>query len=387
MRETCVNRQCPRPVLATVSGSCYKSQLNICSGTQNWLNSFLSGRSQLIDLEGTWSSPISSGNLGVIQGGPGSGFLFNLYINDLPSQVNRGIPATTTSHTTQQQYIDDGTLIVKGKTLNELKEKIGEEYLAVRKHLVNLRLVINDSKTQLMFITPKDKEDLNLTIGTSTIKHQSVIKILGLTISEDLKWDEHLWKGKGSVLRSIKTKTSLVRTLRPFINQQLLGQVGGAMINSTILYGAPLWGATTSHNKQIIQVAQTKAARAITTLWNKKGKIFHRQEILDKVNWPNVDQIITNSTLNLLKKATTNSTSAGLNKLFNTKQPNSKTRNNSIRINRENITTVSNNTFSSFAPELFNELPQHLKDPNLTNKQFKSKLKQHVKIHNKLDER
>ena len=353
---------------------------------ENWLRSFLGARSQLIDLEGTWSQPILTGSLGVVQGGPSSGFLFNLYINNLPSQVNGGQLATTTIHTTEKQFVDDGTLVVRGNSLTELKCNITKEYLVVRNFLINHRLVINDSKTQLMFVNPDKKEELLVCLGSTTIQHQPAVKILGLTINEDLRWDEHLWKGNNSMLRNIKIKSSLVRTLRPFVSRKLLGLVGGSLINSTILYGAPLWGATSAKNKQIIQVAQTRAARSITLSWNRVGTIYHRQEILNKINWPNVEQMIVSSTLNLLKKAISRRSSSGLNNLFKIKFPNSKTRNRCLRIDHRGTGSNSRKTFSSNAPVLFNELPGLLKDPKLTIRQFKSKLKSHLKCSKLLSE-
>ena len=78
-----------------------------------------------------------------------------------------------------------------------------------------------------------------------------------------MKFDNHLWAGKKSVLKSINAKSALLKTIKPFISPQALAQVGASLINSTILYAAPLWGTTTKNNIAKIQKGQTKAARQI----------------------------------------------------------------------------------------------------------------------------
>ena len=96
--------------------------LNLDIGTQNWLSSFLKEGSQLVEINGTRSPPLATGNIGVVQGGPSSGQLFNLYINSLPTVVNGGTVATLPHHSTHKQYVDDGSVVARGRTISELKK-------------------------------------------------------------------------------------------------------------------------------------------------------------------------------------------------------------------------------------------------------------------------
>ena len=59
--------------------------------------------------------------------------------------------------------------------------------------------------------------------------------------------------------------------------------MGNAIINSTIQYGAAIWGATTDQNVNKIQAAQIRAARILTKKWKKKDDGIHRQQILDSI--------------------------------------------------------------------------------------------------------
>ena len=196
-----------------------------------------------------------------------------------------------------------------------------------------------------------------------------------MTLSENLKWDEHLWRNKQNMVRSIQVKTAMLKILKPFVPSSILFNVGQAMVNSTILYGAPVWGATSKTNKNKIQSAQIRAARTITGTWNTKEKKSHRQDVLNQVGWLNVDQIINSSTLNLLKQTISNKTTHGMSKLFKVTQPQHSSRTNSLRVDHKGHPEKYNSSFSTNAPILFNNLNQELKNPNQTTKQFKTALR------------
>ena len=64
--------------------------------------------------------------------------------------------------------------------------------------------------------------------------------------------------------------------------------VGGALVNSSFLYAAPIWGTTTQQNINKVQKFQTRAARAITHReWNTIGPKMHIQALFEKIGWQN----------------------------------------------------------------------------------------------------
>ena len=353
--------------------------LNFDKNTLQFLRSFLATRSQLIEIDGTRSSPLMTGGQGVVQGGPSSGLLFNIYINDLPDQVNGLKQPTTSLCSTEKQYVDDGTIVVRGKNIRELKKNIIRDYIGVRDYLVNHRMVINGSKTQLTFLKPHpDPDELFIELEGTIIRHQPNIKILGVTISDDWKFEEHVWKGNGSITRNINCKASLMRTLKPYLPLHLLCQVGNSIINSTIMYCAPIWGPSSQANRAKVQKAQIKAARIITGKWSNKNVISHRQELLTSIKWPNVDQLITMSSLNLLKNAIAGQSSKGLEQMFKITEPRDNARRLEARIDHKGLKTRPDSIFSANTASLFNNLPSEIKYPGLTVRQFKRLVKEHT---------
>ena len=353
--------------------------LNLCSGTLRFLRSFLQNRSNLTEIEGIKSSVLATGKQGVVQGGPSSGLLFNIYINSMPAQVNNRTVAIEPSQSTCKQYVDDGTIIVRGKSISQLRRNIISDFRAVQDYLIEHRMVINASKTQLMLLLPhKEKEQFQIELDGNTIKSQKSIKILGLTLSDDLKFDEYIWKGKSSLIKRIKYRTSMVRTLKSYLPPRLIYQIGNSVINSTIQYGAALWGATSNCNIQKVQSAQIRAGRLLTGNW-RRGEIgLHRQQLLHSMKWPNVKQLIASATLNMVKSATSGDSSVGTNSLFRVTKPDIKLRKRGLRVDHKGPSTRTLLNFSANASFMFNNLPPHLKEQDLTTRQFKRKLKIHI---------
>ena len=238
-------------------------------------------------------------------------------------------------------------------------------------------MAINAQKSQLMILMPpKDRTNLNLHLNGNLITHQSTMKVLGVTLAEDMKFDKHLVSGKTSMIQAINTKAALLRTIKPFLSQEAIGKVGSSLINSTVLYAAPLWGTTTKTNTDKIQSAQVRAARIVTNkAWQRTKVKTHRQQTLNLLNWPNITQIVTSATLNLTKKATAKKSSTGMNNMFTNIRPKSQRGNPTFRIKHEGKANKSNNTFSVNATTLFNNLNTEMRNPLLTTDSFKSKLK------------
>ena len=350
--------------------------LSMGENTCKWLSHFLDGRSQFVEIGGYGSKTIRNGKYGVIQGGPGSGKLFGYYTNDLPAQVNSKRPQTNPSHTIAKEFVDDTSIVAKGKTIEEVLDNLQKDYMAVYEYLVNHSMAINVEKTQMMIINPPKNNNIQLTLNNCIIKNQRTMKILGITLSNELSFDTHLWDGQTNVIKSMYTKIALLKTVKPFISKEALANVGAALINSTILYGAPIWGNTTQANIDRVQKVQVKAARLIEGKgWCRKSTKGHRQTLLNNLNWPNVKQIISSSILNLTKKAIMNESSRGINNLFQINHPLNPRKTKKSRITHKGSIKRDIHTLSGNATQMYNALPERLKSKDLSASQFKRQLK------------
>ena len=265
--------------------------------------------------------------------------------------------------------------------------KVKDDFINLQTFLINNKMTINDSKTQLMTIKSKmTTNEASFQINDVTINTQPSMKILGVTLTPDLAFNEHLWEGKSSMTTSLNSKLAMLRKIKPYIPKKILGQVGANLINSTISYAAPLWGTTGTTNQARIQKLQTKGARIITSKGWKKEKITtHRQDLLDQLNWPNVGQLIHTSTLNTTKRALDKTSSSQLNNMFTLRKPKHPRDTTAPRISHKGNLNRKEDPFSARAVEFYNELPPNLRDPNSTRVQFKSQIKKYSRTLNLLN--
>ena len=282
--------------------------------------------------------------------------------------------------------MDDNTTLVGATSYTKLQEILQRTYNHIEEHLINLEMAINREKTQLTIMSNnKEEQNISIKAGDKIIQHQSSLKVLGFRFGENGKMDDFLWKGENSLVRGLKTKTSMLRIIKPYVNKEQLANIGNMVINSAILYAAPLWAQTGAGNINKIQVAQTKAARQI--LWcgrTKKDKITHRQDSLDQVGWLNVQQLLDMATINLVKKASKNESSTGINSMFSCNNNNNNKRTNEQnKVRTESTTKRKTTNILERGSSLFNSLPNNLRTKMSTHK-FKFELKNHIKEHNHL---
>ena len=297
----------------------------------------------------------------------------------MPAQINQKKSNNPKEDSTCEEFVDDASVVVKAKTENELMSKMVLEYEALSDYLTNHLMVVNKEKTQIMIMHPdKDKAPPTINIQGAQITHQPSIKILGIQLTDNLAMDAHIWSGKQNMVKTLNAKTALLRTLKPHLPTKDLANIGSALINSTISYGAPIWGLTTQQNLDKVQKCQTKAARLImSTGWKKGVKKMHRQDMLDNIGWQNTQQIVNTAILNLTKNAIDGVSAVGINKVFKTTQPINPRQKAGNRISHHGKISSNAKTFQVVAPGLYNQLPKELRNPVLSRLKFKQDLKTH----------
>ncbi len=158
------------------------TQLAVPSSVCQWINSFLTDRQQLVRL-GKFSSSTRTISTGAPQGCVLSPLLFSLYTNDCTSKDPSVKLLKFAGDTTLIGLIQDGD---ESAYRQEVKE------LAVWCSLNSLEL--NTLKTVEMIVDFRRNPPAlpPLTIMNSTVTAMESFRFLGTTISQDLKWDNHI---------------------------------------------------------------------------------------------------------------------------------------------------------------------------------------------------
>ena len=184
-----------------------------------WCNSYLSGRSQSVLIDGCLSPPVGM-QCGVPQGSILGQLMYIIFTNDIPDLVHDHpvsyqdteppcVPCGSTVC-----YVDDGTFSVGHTDPEVLSQKLSDQYKIIADYMAANSLVINGDKTHLVVMGTKQtaahRNDVKLEAGPHTILPSSKEKLLGAQISQDLKWNQHILGSDESLTRQL---TSLINGL------------------------------------------------------------------------------------------------------------------------------------------------------------------------------
>jgi hypothetical protein len=246
----------------------------------DWFKSFLSGRSQQVNIGGCLSD-IAGINKGVPQGSSLSSELFLIYINDL---CNGKFNGTVTS------YADDTVLCYTVDTDLQLRAALLEDLRSLNIWLVKNSLQLNINKTKILrinlqkqpisFIQPfHDIECNNLdNCNCNHIEEVEHLKYLGITLDAQLNWNQHIQNLKKHLVIACRK----FYYLRKLCTDRILNMLYCALVESRLQYGITMWGGAYLNSvnpliigqKFIIRVMSKKPARYHSLI------LFRDREIL-----------------------------------------------------------------------------------------------------------
>lgn len=252
----------------------------VADSTLGWFKSYLADRSIVVKIHNTLSTtrPMV---LGIPQGSVLGPFIFIYYLNALLTLIERNCPNL---HIVT--YADDTTLLYPIKK-NEIANSITElnDYLSYVHNLFRvLRLSINVQKTRMvLFKSAHCRMDLlnqQIVLDGTALEFSENVECLGLMFSADLKWREHYYKISRKAYGIIST---LARLRRLGYKQKLLMSLYRALLEPILFYGLPVWGNTFLNTKQLFQIMQNDALRAIYGIRRHQSVryIYRQQQLLD----------------------------------------------------------------------------------------------------------
>ncbi len=156
--------------------------------------------------------------IGVPQGSVLGPLLFLIYINDLINCSSLGEFVI---------FADDTNIFVSSKSLPEAFSKANSLLTSLNRYMTLNKLHINLAKCSYIIFKPKSKivdqpyPFLELKINDVVIKQVKFTKFLGVTIDENLNWDQHVKNLTRKLYYSISTLSQLRKNIPEHLHKEI----------------------------------------------------------------------------------------------------------------------------------------------------------------------
>ena len=237
----------------------------------NWISAFLIGRQQRVVLDGCPSNwlPVTSG---VPQGSVLGPLLFILYINDIGDNIKSTI----------RLFADDLIMyraILNRDDINVFQSDLDTLYNWSTKWEMNFNLnkcnLIKISKKQIQY---KHK----YFIGSYILPYCDKFTYLGVTITSDLNWSEHIT----NISRKATNILNFVKRNLYFANTECKSKAYTSLVRPHVEYAAAAWDPHYNKDIKTLQAVQNRAARFATNTYSLKASVT---KLNSDLAWPPLD--------------------------------------------------------------------------------------------------
>jgi hypothetical protein len=219
--------------------------------TLNWFASYLKDRPVQTKVNGTLSD-IRISNIGVPQGSILGPILFLIFIDDLLHLLSNYCKVIC--------YADDTTIIVSSENFTLLKTTCSDVLEIVSTWFCKNKLVLNVEKTNYMYFTLRQSADeFHLAINGTQLNRVKSTKVLGVTLQEDLKWNNHVNNVSTKLARSV----GILYKLSQNIPESSLKSVYNSLFLPHMTYCISVWGNANQMASRRLLALQKRAARII----------------------------------------------------------------------------------------------------------------------------
>lgn len=326
---------------------CDLFNLGISGPVLNWFISYLSGRKQRVKFGNCHSNQFCCTS-GVPQGSVLGPLLFVLYVRDVASEID-----VYNVHTAQ--FADDILLYKSRKDVPTLQSNLSSAVTHLSKWLASRNLVLNDRKTQVLFIPATTTMPRTLSVHCSGVLLQQVdsAKYLGAYIDSDLKCNNMV----DYIIKKAAPKIAVLFRNRHCLSLQCRIVFLHSVILPDFFYASNMFAATISSSQlQRLERLLKRAVRAVFDL----PYIFPTAFFFDQLGLTSVESSFCRKLVIFTWRCLNHECSISLYDLF---EPLRTGRSHDSRMLKYPLckTTAGTNSVSFKCVSLWNNLPAHVR--------------------------
>ena len=222
-----------------------------------WFQSYLSGRQQLVDVAGTFSS-CENITCGVPQGSILGPLLFLIYVNDMSGVIGNKLLL----------YADDSAILVADKDISTVENALQTDLQIVSEWLIDNKLSLHLGKTESILFGSKSRlrsrSNLNIECKGSKIEPKDKVKYLGAILDQTLSGGSMV----NSILQRANTRLKFFIPGREIFKYSYKKLLVMSFIQCHFDYACSFWYMGISKLlKNRLQVTQNKITRFVLKMY------------------------------------------------------------------------------------------------------------------------
>ena len=234
--------------------------------TRKWITSYLSERSQAVQIESKMSNFIRGNDFAIPQGSVLGGLLHVINRNDLPECHEEGDAVV---------YIDDDTDTVSAPDFESLRSKIQREAKNSADWIKDNRLCVSGDKSKLMVIGTsalrrlKIPDQMSIIIDGKVVNESEDERLLGVRMNNSLTWKSHLYGDENrsvvGLIQQLSQRVGVLKRISHKMSSERLKIFAEGIIYSTLKYCLEVYGNVFGLQKYKEKSSDTQLLRQVQT--------------------------------------------------------------------------------------------------------------------------